>query len=872
MNDYGVYLGGPVVLPKLYNGHDKTFFFGSFERLSLPKELTEVMSTPTQAMRNGDLSGYLLPGNGGEANALMGYPNNIIPASQINPWAKAVLNTFYPLPNYGPPGAIANNYLATFQTPIMSAQFDARIDEMITSKHFVFVRYTYKNRRLTIAPGGNVVPPTPVSPLVGETSQPEIDNAMTAAHTWIISASLVNELRGGFTKDRSNTTFGLTTQGVASQLGLTGPPNGFPEAFPSVQTIPNVSLAGFMSVISPNADINPKQGTVQIADTLTYTKDRHTIKFGGDFRHLTALFTNVFLNYRLGSYTFNGETTDSNGNPWLGSGNAAPIAGMLLGYPDSTTVSTVLNPATNSWANHYAFFVQDDFKVTPAFTLNYGLRYEYHPVFRDYNNNLANFDPGYNSVQDGQVVHGAVIVPVQASLALVNPGFAQSIAPTPILTAAQAGVPVGLRNSQKTDFAPRIGFAWRIFGNKTVLRGGYGRFIESPLSLSAIDGWSVEASDVGSFSNVLGTNGLPTLKAPYSFPSDIAQPGTQWFDLATDIHYKDPAVQEWDLTLERDLGQGFEVRLAYDGNHGSSLPTDINLNQIPPNTVGYNTLASSAPFPQMYAISYQTNLGFSNYNSGTISVKKRSTSFQFESSYAFSRNLTNVNGAPSSATAQTTVNEFGNTLLSDPQLPGLDYGNTGFTRRQRFLTTFLYELPIGKGRRFLNNGSRVLDAVVGGWELSGILLIQTGPFLTTSTYSDPSGTGYNLCICNFNGGRADTVPGVNPYANQSLGQWVNPAAFVDPGNNIGRFGDASQGDLVGPGQKVLSTSLIKRFSLTEHARMEIGGQVANLTNHPNYQPPGNLNVDVPAFGAITAMQSAEAGGPRQIQLTARITF
>jgi hypothetical protein len=869
LNDYGVYLGGPVVLPKIYNGHDRTFFFGSFERLTLPKDVTAISSTPTQAMRSGDFSQYLLPQNGGSANALTGYPGNIIPASQISPWSTALLNTFYPLPNYGPPNAIANNYLATYAIPINSAQFDARIDEIINSRNTLFVRYTYKNRRVTNYPG---FPGSPGTPLVGETSQPEIDNALTGGYNWIVSSSLVNELRGGFTQSRTNASFALTTQQVANDLGLTGPPNGFPEALPSTPTYPQITLAGFMSVPgSPNNDINTKQGTVQFSDTLTYTKGKHTIKAGGDFRHLTALFTNVFLNARLGNYNFNGQT-QNNGVPWLGSGNAAPIAGLLLGYPDSTNVSTVLNPTTNSWANHYAFFVQDDFKVSPSFTLNYGLRYEYHPVFRDYNNNLANFDPAYTSTQNGETVHGAVILPSQATFALVNPGFAQSVAPTPIILASQAGVSAGLRSSQKTDFAPRIGFAWRIFDNKTVLRGGYGRFIEAPLSLSAIDGWSVEASDFASFSNSIGSNGLPTLKAPYSFPSNIALPGTQWYDLATDIHYKDPVVQEWDLTIERDLGKGFGVRVGYDGNHGSNLPTDINLNQIAPNTQGYSALASTAPFPQLYAISYQTNLGFSNYNSGTVSVRKRAGDLQLEASYAFTRNLANTAGAPNSSSAQPNVNEFGNTLLTDPAHPGLDYGNVSFARRQRFLTTFLYILPFGKGKRFLNSGNRLLDAFVGGWELSGILLFQSGPFLTTATYSDPSGTGYNLCPCNYNGGRADTVPGVNPYVGQSIGQWINPAAFRDPGNAIGRFGDASQGDLVGPDQKVLSMSLIKRFQITERARMEIGAQVANLTNHPNYQPPANLNVDVPAFGAITAMQTAEAGGPRQIQLTGRITF
>jgi hypothetical protein len=877
MNDYGIYMGGPVVLPKIYNGHDKTFFFGSFERLSLPKSQTSLLSTPTEAMRNGDLSAYLNPALGGDGTLLTGYPGNIIPKSMINPWSQALLNTFYPLPNYGPAGAVANNYIGTYAIPINSAQFDARIDEVISSKHLVFVRYTYKNRRVTNYPN---YPNTPGTPLVGETSQPEIDNALTAGYNWIISPSVVNEVRGGFTRWKSNASFALTTQQVANDLGLTGPPNGFPEALPTATpTYPEVNVAGFMSIPgSPNNDINTKQGTVQFTDTLTYTRAKHTFKIGADFRHLTALFTNVFLNARLGNYSFLGETQDASGNPWLGTGAAAPMAELLLGYPDTTNVSTVLNPTTNSWANHYAFFVQDDFKVSSSFTLNYGLRYEYHPVFQDYNSNLANFDPTYTSIQNGQLVKGAVIVPNQTSIGLVNPGFAESIAPTPILTAAQAGLPQGLRYSQKTDFAPRIGFAWKL-GNKTVLRGGYGRFIEAPLSLTAIDGWSVEASDFASFSNSIGSNGLPTLKAPYSFPSNIAQPGTQWFDLATDIHYKDPTVQEWDLTVERDLGMGFSLRAGYDGSHGSNLPTDINLNQIPPNTIGYNALVanvpqsqSAAPFPQMYAISYQTNLGFSNYDAGTISVKKHAGDLTMEASYAFTRNLANTLGAPTNQAAQPNVTEFGNTLLSDPQLPGLDYGNVSYTHRNRFLATFLYSLPFGKGKLFMNSANRVTDALLGGWQLSGIFLWQTGPFLTISTDSDPSGTGYNLCPCNYNGGRADTVQGVNPYAGQSIAQWINPAAFVDPGNNIGRFGDASQGDVVGPGTVVFSASLIKSFAITERVRIQIGVQAANLTNHPNYQPPANLNVDVPAFGAITAMQTAEAGGPRQLQLTGRITF
>ncbi len=160
--------------------------------------------------------------------------------------------------------------------------------------------------------------------------------------------------------------------------------------------------------------------------------------------------------------------------------------------------------------------------------------------------------------------------------------------------------------------------------------------------------------------------------------------------------------------------------------------------------------------------------------------------------------------------------------------------------------------------------------VVGGWELSGVMLFQSGPFMSVATLNDPSGTGYNLF--NYNGGRADTVPGVSPYAGQSINQWINPNAFVDPNNNIGRFGDATSGDVTGPGTQAVSLSLIKRFTIKERLRAEIGMQVANAFNHANYSPPDTLTLGESGFGQITALQSAEGAGPRQIQLTARITF
>jgi hypothetical protein len=230
--------------------------------------------------------------------------------------------------------------------------------------------------------------------------------------------------------------------------------------------------------------------------------------------------------------------------------------------------------------------------------------------------------------------------------------------------------------------------------------------------------------------------------------------------------------------------------------------------------------------------------------------------------------LTNVYGVYSST--EPFAKENVANYLSDPYHTSLDYGNTPFDRRHRFLATFLYELPFGQGKTFLNSGNRLSDRIVGGWVLSGIAVFQSGPFMSVTTLNDPSGTGWPL----FNGigGRADTVSGVDPYQGQSTQQWINPNAFASPGNNIGRFGDSSAGSVVGPGTKAVSLALLKRIRFTESTRLEIGAQVSNIANHPNFSPPPNLTVGVPAFGALTSLQSAEGTGPRAMQLVGRFTF
>ncbi len=841
MNDFGIFLGGPLSIPKLYSGHDRTFFFASYEALRLPRQQIQIENVPSVAMRSGNLSA-------------LGGP--VLSSSQISPLAAGILQYLYPLPNFGPAGATTNNFAAYFADPINSSQADLRFDQNFSSRQSAFVHMTYKNRRLERPPFAS--PPSSPSALSGSFSQPEVDYAISAGYTFIISPTVVNEVRGGVAGNHYATTFGIKASTIASELGLTG------YSVPPGDDVPNVVLAGYQGTGGTASSLGANR-SFQLLDTLTWTKGKHTLKFGADYRYLTGLYTNVFASRRLGRFNFNGSVSAD----LLTNGVVTayePFEAFLLGIPDSDSIATVIQPNTEAYSSHYAGFAQDDWKVSSRLTLNFGLRYEYHPMMRDHLNNTTNFLPDYTSTVDGQTVAGAVVIPNQNAFSILNPAFAQSIYPTPILTAAQAGIPASLRFSQKTDFAPRVGFAWKPFrSDRTVIRGGYGRFVEALMGSMIDDSWGVDTSDVANFTNSI-TNGVPKYTFPYPYPTNLAQPGSQAFYQAFDAkNYKDPFVQEWDLTVEQDLGKNIGLRVSYDGNHGSNLGLITNANEVQPNTIGFTAASAAAPFPLWDYIAYQKSIGVSNYEALTIAVQKRfSGGLQFQASYIFTKNLADNAGYD----PVYFTGEAGGTI-SNQLDPRLDYGNVSFSRRQRFLATFLYELPIGKGRLLAGNANKFVDGLIGGWELAGVVMAQTGPFMTILAGNDPSGTGFPELVGD---GRADTVPGVSPYAGQSLNEWINPAAFVTPPNNIGRFADSGVGAVTGPGTQAVSLSLFKSVAVTERIRLQIGLSAANAFNHPNYDVPGNLTIGTAGFAQIGNLQSAEGAGPRSLQLTGRINF
>jgi hypothetical protein len=852
MNDFGGFLGGPLSIPKLYSGRDKTFFFLSYEGLRLPKEVPIVQSVPSLAMRGGDLCSYLVSQGVSQIKQPDGTP---IPCGSvpISSLAANALTYLFPLPNAGAVGDYANNFVTNFPTPISSNQGDLRIDHNLTPKQTIYTRVSYKNRQVTAAPGDGNRWYSSCSVLCGPLANPEQDAGLTVAHNYTIKPTLFNELRAGFNGMHTSANINGNNETLLNNLGLVLPSG---VAIPPATAVPNFDILGFQ----PTGGVNPflqKSFIFQILDNVTWTKGKHTFKFGGDFRRMTDHDDNVFGSWRFGQYGFNGGSDVS---ATIGD----PLAAFLLGYPDYTYFSQVINPNMNGLGYSYAVFAQDDWKITSTLTLNIGLRYEIHPPLRDVQGNTADFLPDWSGTVNGQQVSGAVVIPNEAAQQWTHPGFAATIAPTPILTSKQAGIPENLRYTDKNGFGPRIGFAWRPFhNNKTVIRGGFGRFIEAPLGFSLLSGWAVSSSSVQYFGQEYDSNGNPVLSFPSPFPGDLNTSGGQSFYYAFPVEYKDPTVMQWNLSFERDLGYNMGLRLSYVGSHGSHLETMVDLNQVHPNTNGYDQ--QTLPFPLWGVIQSVYNGAESNYNAMTVEVHKRfSNGLQFQSSYAFTRDLSNEAGAVPGGFVGA-----GGSWVTDRFHLGLDYGNVSYDRRHRFLTTYLYELPFGRGKKLFRNSNGFVNTLVGGWEAAGVVLVQSGPFLTPyQSSSDPSGTNM-INVVGY--ARPDLVSGVSPYGNGSASNYLNPAAWSIPADNIGRFGNAPVGGVVGPGTKAVSLSLIKSIGLGESAKFQIGAQVTNLFNHRNYDVP-STELGTDGFGQITSLQRAEGSGPRAMQLTTRISF
>jgi len=828
-NTFGVTAGGPI-------RRDRTFFFGTYEGVRRPFESTRSQIVPPDAFRRGDLSSIsrqlVDPFTGAP------YPNNQVP---VNPIAAKIIERVFPRQNQLTGAALnAPNLIYNASRDFTVDGYDGRVDHALSTTERVIGRFTVKDR---------VDSGLSTNPQMGDGENKTTLRQVVFTLNSVFGTKLVNEARGGFSRQHVTSTYAFATQAeqFMHDIGFTGLP-GFPETGGS----PSFEFTGqdFISTAG-GKPTDTLSNVVQFNDSMTWVSGRHSFKGGLDLEYVEYKdIISFFDGDDFGGYIFRGDYTGH------------PFADFLTGVPYQTRYAYGPVP-TNPYATWWAFYGQDTWRPTSTLTMDFGVRYDLRPPMQDRTNQLGNFDPDFPG--------GRVILPNEAALALVPDAVKRSLPNTPFVTAAQAGIPEGLRYTDKNNVNPRLGIAWRPFGNnKTVIRGGLGLYtvpLYGSVNYSLV---ATVTSDVPVFFNSRTPGGSYAITFPNVFPQAlraIPGAGSQDFRRANQIDLQDPRTTQWTLTVERELGWQTGVRVSYVGNKTEDILVSPDLNQIHSNTEGYAALANSRPFIDWNVVASRANGAHSRYDGVQFQVSRRvSRGLAIDGSYTIARQLSDAGGP----VPGTFPSENGPSLLDRFRSPDDDYGPLPYTRRHRFLTTFLYQLPFGRGRHYASDIGRGLDAIVGGWDLTGILLLQSGAFLTPGMSGrDPSGTGAN--VRGFTStGRPDQVSDGN-LSDPTVDRYFNRDAFVVPANNIGRYGNAEIGSLIGPGTEVFSMTLGKAFNVVGQSNVRFEAAFSNLFNIENLGNP-NTTVTSSNFGRVTATQSVDQAGPRTIQFSLRYTF
>lgn len=881
-NTFGGSLGGPVRIPKVDLGPDKTFFFADFEANRRRYSTPLFLFVPTDAMRQGDFSALATP----LMDPFTGkpYPENKIPSGSacvnsqdcINPVATSLLNNYLPAPNSNVSAANFGsqaNYLQQTPTPSNTNGFDLRFDRTLTSKQSMFVRWSWKHL------SGQSLTDSYLNTLnsfLSPDHDSEQNNNIIVSHNYLITNNLVNEARFGLSFWQFQVKFPIQGSTAISTLGLTGldlsdhPDTG---AFPIFNFSDD---PGNYSPIGRDKDGTTKSQTIQFADNFTWIRGRHTVKFGVDVRHVRYQDLESFG----GADDFGAFTFDQG----VFTGNA--FANLLLGLPTKTYVAQS-GPDVHAHTTQTGIYAQDEFRVSDRLTLSYGLRWQALPAFVSDLNNLTAFD----------IKNGGIIIPVGnlprpgflATINSCNPadpanpadpcgtpspadialgcvpvlGSAPSMPCAPVEYANKVGLGAGLRQFYGKNFQPRLAFAYRPFGNsKTVLRGGFGIFTMTNLGQLSFNTTNIDVSVVRTTANSF-TNGQPV----YQFPSartannPAAIAGTGDFYQNTLTNYRDPQSAQWNLTVERELASNITLRESYLGMSSYRMSQTVDLNQVEPSSIDPNP--NPKPYSNWGRILSTTNSGHVNYNGLQSELNARARSgLTFQASHVWAKSLGNIGGD-----APTTFNPeiiYGTPVANRFDLAA-NRGNMADTRRNRFLLSAVYDLPVGQNRKFFPHMNRFSDLAFGGWAISTVSLWETGPYLTPITSSSYDPGNLNL---SYRGAfqRPDCIGNGNVATNGSM---FNRNVF----NPIpsGPVGNCGVGILLGPGTSTIAAGLAKNFHLTERFRLRFEATFTNLMNHPNFAPPPT-NVTASSFGVVQSVQTAENSGNRTGQVSLRLDF
>lgn len=792
IHDFGAAISGPIK-------KDKTFFFGTFEHLRGVRSYLFTSNVPTVAWRGGDFGALAVRD---PLNNNTPFPSNVIPANRITPESRRAQDLVYPLPNFGAPSLTTGNYRAGFNGPEVHNIAEFRLDQNWTSSHSSFLRYQWKDSDYDIPGARGQLPPT----TLGTSTNTRAVNFVTIGDVWTASPTLFNEFRAGFVGLESKSSANVKGQDLIDKIGIQGlPPR---PAAPGVPVFNTVGLSTFsQTLLNPVVD-----GHWQLSDNVTWVRGRHTFKFGGEFIHW---FVNRHVPSRgglFGNFSFQNRFSGQ------------PYGDFLLGLP--TTVGRI-----DPWAaqyfrwNDFSFYAQDDWKVNQRLTLNYGIRYEYNQPASARDGNLYSFDPA----------SGAAVIATAEARRLVSPYYPSTL---PIKTANEVGLNDTLRVADKNNWAPRVGFSFRLDeSGKTILRGGSGIYY-GHFSVGALGGQTEGPFAVSTTANNAVTNNVPlfTLAQPFAIPGSS---GTLNLNgIAANL--RNMYSVQYSLTLEREVTRDLGVRLSYIGTKGTQLPYMRNVNQPMASTVAF--AQSRRPYPIYNNVIVADNGANSTYHGAQIGVTKRmSRGLQFSSTYVLAKSLSEVDD---------TNNAEINTQIEDAYDRRRDKGNSYSVPRHQWMNNVLYDLPLGR------------NPIFGGWQLNALVNFSSGHFLNPQfAGSDPSNT-------NTFGGRPDAIsPTRYP---ETLAAWFDRTTFAAPA--VGRFGTAARNSIEGPGYVIFNGGISKNISMERAGQIQIGASFQNIMNHVNFGQP-NMTVNNAAGGVITSTHVfPSAGTARTGMLSLRWKF
>ena len=810
-NQFGATVSGPVYLPKLYDGRNRTFFLASWESYRQAHGVTRLSRVPTQLERAGDFSQStdvggvpialkdpLATGNCTQQSNAGCFPLSLVPKSRWNPISEKVA-AFYPAAN----NAGVNNYRASKSDSDNWDSFMFKIDHQFTPGDSIAVRL---GRRLARTTG-----PFAGSPLPGFTERVNDRQIMGGvSYSKVLKASLMNDLRIGVVRT-ANVQRGLNDKtDFVTQFGLTGVSTD-----PQVWGFPRFTVRDLGALGDPAAD--PAMfivNTWQASDTVSWVRAKHVLKFGGEI--LRSQYTQDASDNLRGTFNFLGRWTNS------------PYADFLIGGLNNATrqVGSYRSYLSN---NSFGFFAQDDWRATANLTVNFGVRFEmYYPPSDKYGR-WTNFVP-----EIGKQVIGS-----SATLPNYNDLIQAANLTGRIVTAQEAGYPAAMVYPNTHDVAPRLGLAWRPFGaTRTVIRSGYGIFYT--------------ATNMASIRTDLGAAFPFLVKQTFTRNANqftkllLTDPFPEAMKTLTDVNNafgyqlrpRAPYLQTWSFGLERELNPNTFLDLTYTGSKGTHLGRKYDINQP------FRSAGALAPFPRPFTglntINYYDFGSNSNYNGVTMGLRRRfRNGGMLRANYTLSKSIDE-----SSQLSGASDGGYGG--AQDSRNLWLERGRSDWDVRHAIAVNSNYALPFFPTNKW-----------IGGWRLSGTMRIYSGSPITPQTS--------NVQLDQGEANRPDRIA-FGSLPNPSPERWFDVSAFPLVPTGAFRFGNSGRNILNGPGQLNLNAGLMKNFEMGDRRSFQLRVEAFNFINHTNFAIP-NLNVNAVNGGTIT-----QADPARLIQAALKFTF